>query len=112
MSDRSMDDPPIDVRPEDWVIVREILRQHVPDHAVWAFGSRATRTAKRWSDLDLAIIDDRPLGLATSAALAEAFTESDLPWKVDLVDWATTSDAFRRIIERTKVVVQAGRAVA
>jgi len=25
---------------------------------------------------------------------------------VDLVDWATTSDAFRKIIERDKVVLQ------
>jgi type I restriction enzyme S subunit len=31
-----------------------------------------------------------------------------LPWKVDIVDWATTTDSFRRIIERDKVVIQKG----
>jgi type I restriction enzyme S subunit len=44
--------------------------------------------------------------MAQSTALADAFAESDLPWKVDVVDWATTSESFRKIIERDKVVVQ------
>jgi type I restriction enzyme S subunit len=72
---------------------------------VWIFGSRARGVAKPWSDLDLAVITDEPLPLAVSAALAEDFSDSDLPWRVDVVDWATTSDAFRRIIERDKVLL-------
>ena len=100
---------PIDVRPEEWEIVRRILLRHVPEHDVWAFGSRARGRAKPYSDLDLAVVGDRPLPLAVSAALAEEFSESDLPWKVDIVDWATTGEAFRRIIEESKVVVQRGR---
>lgn len=31
--------------------------------------------------------------------------ESDLPMKVDVVDWATTSENFRRVIAKDKVVV-------
>jgi hypothetical protein len=27
--------------------------------------------------------------------LQEAFASSDLPWRVDVVDWATTSTEFR-----------------
>jgi nucleotidyltransferase substrate binding protein (TIGR01987 family) len=34
------------------------------------------------------------------------FEASDLPIRVDIVDWASTSDAFRAIIARDKVVVQ------
>lgn len=101
-----MSEPQIDIRPDHWVIVRDILQRHVPQYAVWAFGSRAKWTAKEYSDLDLAIITDSPLPLATSAALAEDFSESDLPWKVDIVDWAETSETFRKIIERDRVVVQ------
>lgn len=100
------DHPLIDVRPDLWEIVRGILQNHVPQHAVWAFGSRARWTAKPHSDLDLAVISAAPLSLDVSAALANAFAESDLPWRVDVVDWATTSDSFRKIIERDKVVVQ------
>jgi hypothetical protein len=42
------------------------------------------------------------------AALVEDFAESDLPWKVDIVDWALTGAPFRSIIERDRVLVQRG----
>ncbi len=105
MSDRL----PVEIQPRHWEIVREILLRHVPDLDVWAFGSRARFTAKKHSDLDLVVVGDRPLPLPTHAALVEAFSESDLPYRVDVVDWATTDEQFRRIIERDKVVVQEAR---
>jgi type I restriction enzyme S subunit len=98
--------PPLNLNPHDWEIVRSILAHHVPQYEVWAFGSRAKRTAKEYSDLDLAIITHQPLSLSVSAAITDDFVESDLPIKVDVVDWATTSEAFRRIIEKQKIVVQ------
>ena len=98
--------PLIDIRPDHWGIVQDILRKHVPQYAVWAFGSRAKWSAKEYSDLDLAIITDEPLPLSVSAALDEDFSESDLPWKVDVVDWASTNASFQKIIEKDKVVVQ------
>lgn len=104
-----MDPPAVDLRPCDWEIVRNILQKHVPQYTVWAFGSRARGKAKKFSDLDLAILTDEPLPLAALAALAEDFADSDLPFKVDVVDWARTDEAFRKIIERDKVVVQRGR---
>ena len=103
-----MDTPPIDIDPDHWRIVRDILNKHVPNHEVWAFGSRAKGTAKQYSDLDLAIIGNQPLDLALKAAIAEDFSESNLPWKVDIVDWATTSALFRQTIEQDKIVVQVG----
>ena len=99
----------IDISPGDLKIVRDILRKHVPDCEVWAFGSRAKWTAKTYSDLDLAVITDTPMSFEVSGALREDFSDSDLPWRVDVVDWATTSEAFRRIIEQDKVVVQPGK---
>ena len=98
--------PPIDIRPDLWQIVRDILCEHVPRHEVWAFGSRVKGTAKPYSDLNLAIISDTPLPWRISAALEESFSESDLPWRVDGVDWATTSVTFRAIIQQNKVVMQ------
>ena len=49
-----------------------------------------------------------PLTLQQMAAVSDAFATSDLPMRVDLVDWASTSATFRGIIERDKVVVQPG----
>ncbi len=100
--------PLIEVRPDLWDIVQGILRAHLPQHEVWAFGSRAKSMAKPYSDLDLVVITDHPLSLDVTAALTDAFAESDLPWRVDVVDWATTSASFRQIMERDRVVVQEG----
>ena len=102
--------PPIDIRPDLWKIVRDILSKHVPQYDVWAFGSRVKGAAKSYSDLDLAIVSDRPLPLRICAALTNDFSESDLPWRVDVVDWAATSPEFRTIIEQNKVLVQSARA--
>ena len=100
--------PPIDIHPKHWQMVKDILSKHVPQHEVWAFGSRAKWTARQYSDLDIAILTQKPLPLSVSAALSDDFSESDLPWTVDVVDWATTSESFRQIIERDKVVLQKG----
>ena len=95
----------LDLRPDHWAIVREILQRHVPDRQVVGFGSRATWTAKDYSDLDLAVMGEESLPLDVSSALVEAFSESDLPFKVDIVDWASTDETFRNIIRRDGVNV-------
>lgn len=97
--------PNLDLRPDHWNIVRDILRRHVPDRKVLAFGSRATWTAKDYSDLDLAVLGDEPLPLDVASALAEGFVESDLPFKVDVVDWASTSESFRKVIKKKCIVL-------
>jgi len=97
--------PKIELAPEHWTIVEKILKHHLPHTTVWAFGSRATFSAKPFSDLDLAVIADKPLPLSTHAAIEHDFTESDLPIKVDVVDWASLDMQFQEIIRATKVVV-------
>jgi uncharacterized protein len=84
--------------------VRAILRRHLPSRfKVYAFGSRAGGRVKPWSDLDLSIEGNEPVPLATLGALADDFDESDLIWKVDLVDRSTVSEAFGEIIDAAKV---------
>ena len=82
-------------------IVRSVLRTHLPQGArACVFGSRARGGARLYSDLDLAFEWDRPLGLDLLGRIAEALSESDLPYKVDIVDLLTTDPAFRaRIAE-------------
>ncbi|MDR7122305.1 nucleotidyltransferase domain-containing protein [Rheinheimera soli] len=97
----------LDISSEHLAIVQHILRQLVPSCEVWAFGSRVKGAAKPFSDLDLVIMSQQPLSLALMASLQEVFSESDLPWKVDIVDWSTTSPDFKAVIEQQKVKVQA-----
>ena len=74
--------PNIDLNPHDWEEVKRILKTHVSEYEVWAFGSRVTWTAKAYSDLDLAIISDQALSLSTIAKLKDDFDESTLAFKV------------------------------
>ncbi len=84
-------------------IVRTILQTYVYDFAVWVFGSRATGLVKPFSDLDLVIMTKAPLPASRLADLREAFDDSDLPYRVDIVDWASTSAEFQEIIRASAV---------
>ena len=89
----------IDITPEERAIVLRILNEIIPDREVRAFGSRVTGKAKPFSDLDLAIMGDEPLPLETRARLEDAFSESELPWKVDVLDWALADNDFLHHIQ-------------
>ncbi len=100
----------LDIDPEHEEIVRAILARHVPPGvSVAAFGSRATGKARRHSDLDLALQGEGPLPPSLLADLAEAFDESDLPWKVDLIDWAAATEGFRQIVDQDRMIMIAQR---
>jgi len=100
----------IDLAPHVLESVRAILRTHVSDCDVWAFGSRVEAKSKPFSDLDLAVISETELPARRLALLAYAFEESDLPIKVDVIDWRSASPAFRqRIAERHAIVQRAER---
>ncbi len=96
--------------PEDHAaIVRGVLRQYLPAGArAFVFGSRAHGGARQYSDLDLAIEWDRPLGLDLTGQIAEALSESDLPYKVDIVDLAMVDPAFRARIAADCVALVIG----
>jgi hypothetical protein len=79
--------------PRDLALVRRLLNQHAPHHRAFAFGSRVIASPadrsrlKPHSDLDLAL-EGPHLKPQQSFALREAFSESDLPMRVDIVDAA------------------------
>lgn len=92
---------PIDLRPDHAKIVHEIIARHLPAGvSVRVFGSRAKWTAKPHSDLDLALKGKQPLPRSMLVDLAEAFSESDLPFRVDVVDWHTVAPSFQAVIDR------------
>lgn len=100
------DTPLIDLSQNDWAALDRVLKENIPDLEVWAFGSRVKRLAKTYSDLDLAVITEKPLTLDKLASIKEAFDESDMTIRVDIVDWAATSQSFQDIILKDKVTIQ------
>ncbi len=86
-----------------------LLRKHVPDAAVWAYGSRVKGESHPGSDLDLVLRSPtlEPLGEGY-IDLLEALEQSNLPILVQLHDWARLPESFHREIERQYVALQEG----
>lgn len=93
----------VDIRAVDLARVWGVLRGVLPSRArVWVFGSRARGAARPASDLDLAVDAGRPLTRGEFGALADAFEESDLPYRVDVADLHAVSPSFLARIMRDK----------
>jgi uncharacterized protein len=81
----------------------------VPEFEVWAFGSRVHgKHLKPFSHLDLAIITDAPLPLQRLLDLRAAFSESELPFPVDIVAWASADPSIQTIIADQREVFLGG----
>ncbi|MGK5083158.1 nucleotidyltransferase domain-containing protein [Bdellovibrionota bacterium FG-1] len=86
----------------------EILKNGIgptPPFKAWVFGSRARGTHRPYSDLDLLIESTPPISPRQKELLQEAFEESDLPFKVDLVISENLLEAYRKnIMEERKIL--------
>jgi predicted nucleotidyltransferase len=87
------------VSTEEWGIIKAILHRNFDEEEVFAFGSRVNGHPKKFSDLDLMIKDRNSFSSEKLAFLAEEFSLSDLPFKVDLVLWSEISEDFKKIIQ-------------
>ena len=96
----------IDLAERHLETIRRILAQYAGDCEVRAFGSRGNGTATEYSDLDLAIVGKGKISRRVKMLLREAFEESDLPFRVDILDYNAVSDEFRAIIEENYEVIQ------
>ena len=98
----------LDISASNLKVVLKILNEYIPEHTVLAFGSRVNQTAKKFSDLDLAIKTNEPLSLLLLAELKEAFSASELPIKVDILDWSRISKEFQNIILKQSIILKPG----
>lgn len=96
----------IDVSPRELETIKLILIEYLDDCEVRAFGSRVAGSAKKYSDLDLAVVALHKIKRRTKMLLKEAFEESDLPFAVDIIDYNATSNEFRAIIDSKYEILQ------
>jgi len=94
----------LDITPEHLATVKAILSDFVPDCEVWAFGSRCAGTAREYSDLDLCVQGREKLDWKLFANLKDALMESELPFRVDLLDYHTMPEHFKKNIDRREVI--------
>ena len=83
-----------------------LLREHLPDVEVWAYGSRVNGRSHEGSDLDLVLRSPtlEPLG-AGYFDLLEAIEQSNIPILIQAHDWARLPKSFHQEIEREHVVL-------
>lgn len=67
---------------------------------VFIFGSRATGKNRKYSDVDLGILSKSEIPVTTKFDLEEEFDQSDLPYRVDIVDFSKVSDKFKEVAMR------------
>jgi type I restriction enzyme S subunit len=80
-------------------ILKNILKKY--DLDIYAFGSRAKKTARPLSDLDLLIKGSSDRRLIRQ--MQDDFEESNLPFKVDVVVWDEIDSSFQKRIEKDLV---------
>lgn len=91
----------IHLEPRHLELVKSLLKHYIPNCSVWAFGSRVSgKNLKPFSDLDLAIRCQNSDKNLQIEQLKEAFIESDIPIKIDIVNWNEIDVSFKKIIER------------
>lgn len=96
----------IDLSQNDLAEVIRILRTYAPGCVVMVFGSRVTGNNLPYSDLDLALNDPNgPLSDTQLLTIKSAFSDSNLPFLVDVLDWHTLSVQFRKVIEQNYVLL-------
>jgi len=98
-----MKSPVVHVTDDELRVVRDVLRSALSGESAFVFGSRARGDHRPTSDLDIAISGIAPISMAVRSALEFGFSESALPYRVDVVDLATVDPSFRTIIEEQAV---------
>ena len=91
-------------------IVKAILAQYFPKVEVRAFGSRVHgQNLKKYSDLDLVLMTTEPISSRELALLDDAFSESNLPIKVDVLDWSRLKESFQEKVSEGYEVIQVAK---
>lgn len=77
----------------------QIIKKILGDYDYVFFGSRVKGTHSTHSDLDICIMNAN-FTLPQLAKLKQALSDSDIPYKVDLVVFEDLSPSFQELIKR------------
>ena len=90
------------IDPENLAIVLDIPGRF--NYTFYAYGSRVKGTQKKFSDLDLCIMES--LSDLDLFSLREALENSNLPFKVDIRRFSDMSNDFQKIIQKDLVEIK------
>lgn len=78
--------------------LKEIVLKHTPPQTtVFLFGSYATGHSLKSSDVDIGFLGSNPIDRKTFFKIRNEVEESIIPFPIDLVDFSTVSEEFKKI---------------
>ncbi len=78
--------------------IKKIILENIDDgkkYRLFIFGSRASGQPRKYSDYDVGIEGKEVIPFAMLAKIKIALNDSDLPYKIDVVDFSAVSKKFR-----------------
>ena len=95
------------IKPEYLKMLMDILDNYCPDAEIWAYGSRIDGTAHDGSDLDL-VVKNFHSNTASVGELRDLFSESNIPFLIDIFQFEQLPDSFKEEIKKNYIVIKSG----
>lgn len=97
----------IDLSPEHKSRLLNAIGKYMPNVEILAYGSRINGRSHDGSDLDIALRthDLKPIEFGLFALLRQAIDDANLPFIVDIRDWASLPSNFKEEILKQPVVL-------
>ena len=91
--------PKIDLTDQELKYIKGQIIKNLKNCTASLFGSGVSGNSRKTSDLDICVRSSsgEPISIIALGDLREICQESSLPFAVDLVDYQTMSDEFRKV---------------
>lgn len=83
------------------MILKEI---NLEKYAVFLFGSQVTKPISRKSDIDIGVLGHEKMPFSKICAIKEVIDESNVPFKVDIVDFYNADEEFKQVALKNIVI--------
>lgn len=93
-----------DIKESDKVKIIVLTRALFPEAKIYLFGSRATGTYTRGSDIDIALDMGQKIDFVAVGELREVLNATNIPQKIDVVDFHSVPKDMQQEIMEDKVV--------
>jgi len=91
-----------ELRAEELEFIRNVIFSKLDKDLfnVFIFGSRASGTAQKYSDIDIGV-EGEPVPLSILGQLHAEFEDSNLPYSVDIVDFSMVNTRFKQVAKES-----------
>jgi uncharacterized protein len=96
--------PKIALMQSEMEFIKSTVNNCLPDSKVYIFGSRVLGTAKRYSDVDIAIENSLKIEMETLMEIKDQISENS-EYLIDIVDLNSISIEFKNIVLHTGIEI-------